>query len=156
MSCRSTELQIDPDKYFRSSEDPLPSANILSVPGDCPGLSKDAARMTVTPRRPALSSPFEFCLVCGLVLASEAGMQSGLLIQQPHLTTKTGRTAFCRGLKKGDGCTCRSSSSRFCQGYWADEKLPAIGKYTERAQSSLRVFPRVWPQRFKNAWSLSN
>jgi hypothetical protein len=42
------------------------------VPADCPGLSKDAARMTVTPRPPALSSPFESCLVCGLLLASEA------------------------------------------------------------------------------------
>jgi hypothetical protein len=49
--------------------------------------------MTVTPRRPALSSPFESCLVCGLLLASEAGMQSGLPIQEVHLTTKFGGTA---------------------------------------------------------------
>jgi hypothetical protein len=59
--------------------------------------------MTVTPRRPARSSPFESCLVCGLLLASEAGMQSGLPIQERHLTREFGRTAFCSGFKKGVG-----------------------------------------------------
>jgi hypothetical protein len=42
-------------------------------------------------------------LVCGLLLASEAGKQSGLSIQEPHLTKKFGRTAFSSGLKKGVG-----------------------------------------------------
>jgi hypothetical protein len=59
--------------------------------------------MTVTPRPPALSSPFESYLVCGLLLASEAGKQSGLSIQEPHLTKKFGRTAFSSRLKKGVG-----------------------------------------------------
>jgi hypothetical protein len=45
----------------------------------------------------------ESCLVCGLLLASEAGMQIGLPIQEPHLTKKFGRTAFCSSLKKGPG-----------------------------------------------------
>lgn len=49
--------------------------------------------MTVTPRPPALPSPFEFCLVCGLLLASEQECKSACRFQEPNLTENFGRAA---------------------------------------------------------------